>query len=289
MLTFTVIAQPDDASLSDSVLTVPEQGGDIGRSDDCKIFLPDSSRRISRRHAELVNQSGHFFIRDWSSNGLQINGESISRGVEGQQLLKDGDILSIGRYRLMVSQLNESREGPKSAEKREDVSEGETPSRSPTEYIPTSSSEGQQHDSSLVSYTTSPPLLTDAVNMKSDKNISHNIETESSFLTVTPASAMGRASLTSSSHQHFLSQSSYRAGVNENLVGMNALADEILKEFDPEHLQHVLRPWRKRFLHRASWWSLYCRYFQQIQRTGELHTKIREWSLRSGGLGRGGS
>ena len=38
-----------------------------------------------------------FFIRDWSSNGLQINGESISRGVEGQQLLKDGDILSIGR------------------------------------------------------------------------------------------------------------------------------------------------------------------------------------------------
>ena len=53
---------------------------------------------------------------------------------------------------------------------------------------------------------------------------------------------MGRVPLSSSSHQHFLSQSGYQTGISDNLAGMNALADEILREFDPEHLQHVFTP-----------------------------------------------
>nr|WP_283777820.1 FHA domain-containing protein [Sansalvadorimonas sp. 2012CJ34-2] len=311
-MTFTVIAQPDDASLIDSVLVVPEQGGDIGRSENCEILLPDNSREISRRHAELTNHGGSYFIRDWSSNGLKVNEETMSRGVEGQQLLRDGDIVSLGKYRLLVSQ-PDNKPKTQAAASHDAAYEGqlepqfsqengispktekEAPVTIPGEYSPL--------DNELSSSTTNPPLLTEAVDMESKPGRLYASSEMSSPPYSSAACSMGSSGLspgellspesmssTSPVQEYRLqSQPGFQAASSEGLAGINALADEILKEFDPDHLQHILRPWRKRFLHRASWWTLYRRYHQQLQRTGELHVRLREWSLRAGGLGRGGS
>ncbi len=244
MLTFTVIAQPDDETLVDQVMTLPEQGGDIGRSDSCDICLPDSRRQISRRHVEIVSQGGHYFARDWSSNGLKINEEILIRGVEGQRQLSDGDILSIGLYRLLVSK-------PEAVQPQE------------------------------MTQPPSPPLLTDIVTSGTDSPAL----TDNSCFAEAPASFLGETASFTGSRQ--LLQSGYPAGMAEGLAGINILADEILKEFNPEHLQHILRPWKTGRFFRESWWKLYCRYYEQLQRSGEFHIRLRELSLRAGGIGRG--
>jgi hypothetical protein len=66
----------------------------IGRSPDCEIFLDDVT--VSRRHAELVQRDGDFYIEDLGSlNGTFLNKRRIESGR-----LEDGDELQIGKYRL---------------------------------------------------------------------------------------------------------------------------------------------------------------------------------------------
>lgn len=62
----------------------------IGRSPDCAISIP--VRWISRNHATLRREKGHFSLEDaGSKNGVFVNGQRVVRSVS----LNDGDIIQL--------------------------------------------------------------------------------------------------------------------------------------------------------------------------------------------------
>jgi pSer/pThr/pTyr-binding forkhead associated (FHA) protein len=73
----------------------------IGRNRDNDLFLP--SRYLSRHHAAILPMAeGHYYIVDLNSaNGVLVNGKLVDRS-----LLYNGDVVSLGQFRLKV-ELNE--------------------------------------------------------------------------------------------------------------------------------------------------------------------------------------
>jgi FHA domain/zinc-ribbon domain len=97
----------DDAGVKGPALVVRSGGGrsgetfhptgdrtTIGRSPDCGIFLDDVT--VSRKHAVLVEEGGHFRIEDQGS----LNGTFVNRKRVEAAELADGDEVQIGKYRL---------------------------------------------------------------------------------------------------------------------------------------------------------------------------------------------
>jgi pSer/pThr/pTyr-binding forkhead associated (FHA) protein len=75
----------------------------IGRKEGNTIRLTD--RNVSRRHARLQKQNGHYLLHDLGSyNGIVING---ARLVDAQPL-KSGDQILIGDYKLAILEENTS-------------------------------------------------------------------------------------------------------------------------------------------------------------------------------------
>jgi FHA domain len=70
----------------------------IGRAPECDIFLDDVT--VSRRHAELLQDRGHFTIRDLGS----LNGTFVNRTRVESAELHDDDEVQIGKYRLTFFQ-----------------------------------------------------------------------------------------------------------------------------------------------------------------------------------------
>lgn len=64
----------------------------IGRMNTCEVVIDTSFSTVSRVHAEILNESGRWFIVHLSStNPTLVNG----RGVNGKQELKNGDIIKL--------------------------------------------------------------------------------------------------------------------------------------------------------------------------------------------------
>ncbi len=68
----------------------------LGRAHDCDLILPDVL--LSRRHAEVLRTARGWSLRDLGSlNGTRLNGVR----VEGEQLLHDGDTISMSDWSLV--------------------------------------------------------------------------------------------------------------------------------------------------------------------------------------------
>ena len=65
-----------------------------GRHPDADIFLDDVT--VSRRHAEIVQESGSYVIRDLGS----LNGTFVNRHRIENATLADDDEVQIGKYRM---------------------------------------------------------------------------------------------------------------------------------------------------------------------------------------------
>jgi pSer/pThr/pTyr-binding forkhead associated (FHA) protein len=66
-----------------------------GRHPESDIFLDDIT--VSRRHAEIVREGGHYQVRDVGSlNGTYLNRERVESAP-----LADGDELQIGTFKLV--------------------------------------------------------------------------------------------------------------------------------------------------------------------------------------------
>ena len=67
----------------------------VGRQPDSDIFLDDVT--VSRRHAEVTMQADKFTVRDVGSlNGTYLNRERIEEAE-----MRNGDMLQIGKFRLV--------------------------------------------------------------------------------------------------------------------------------------------------------------------------------------------
>ena len=86
----------DEGPISGSRYALDAELVTAGRHPESDIFLDDVT--VSRRHVEISNSGGQFRARDVGSlNGTYVNKELIDDGVE----LSDGDVLQIGRYKLV--------------------------------------------------------------------------------------------------------------------------------------------------------------------------------------------
>jgi len=66
-----------------------------GRRPESDIFLDDVT--VSRKHAEFVRRAGHFVVRDVGS----LNGTYVQRDRIEEAVLRPGDEVQIGKYRLV--------------------------------------------------------------------------------------------------------------------------------------------------------------------------------------------
>ncbi|MFD2178650.1 type VI secretion system-associated FHA domain protein [Veronia pacifica] len=102
-LSIRIISSPDGESITEWNTSFPDEGGDIGRAFGATMQLSDASREVSACHAKIRKSSRGYQIRDDSTNGLYINGANQPLGKGREAPLNDGDVLDIGRYRLLVS------------------------------------------------------------------------------------------------------------------------------------------------------------------------------------------
>lgn len=78
-------------------------GGSIGRSADNDWVLPDNHRYISSRHARIVFQRGAWALEDLSTNGVYVNDRDEPVGRGNPYALKDGDLVRLGEYEILVT------------------------------------------------------------------------------------------------------------------------------------------------------------------------------------------
>jgi pSer/pThr/pTyr-binding forkhead associated (FHA) protein len=66
-----------------------------GRHPHSDIFLDDAT--VSRKHAEFLRRDGQFLVRDAGA----LNGTYVNRDRIDETVLRDGDEVWIGKYRLV--------------------------------------------------------------------------------------------------------------------------------------------------------------------------------------------
>jgi sigma-B regulation protein RsbU (phosphoserine phosphatase) len=77
--------------LSPQQVTLPAENITLGRASDCTIPIKD--RFLSRRHAEIINEQGTWFVRDCGSvNGTLLNGVKLAE----PKPLHPGDRIALG-------------------------------------------------------------------------------------------------------------------------------------------------------------------------------------------------
>ena len=101
-LKLTIIRQPEadaDGSLPAIESKVfDESGGVLGRDAENDWVLPH--RYVSRHHARIHFESGRFYVRDTSQNGVYVNDQLVGQG--NSAVLSDGDRIVIGDYEILV-------------------------------------------------------------------------------------------------------------------------------------------------------------------------------------------
>jgi pSer/pThr/pTyr-binding forkhead associated (FHA) protein len=68
---------------------------DVGRADDCGLFLDDIT--VSRHHAFFIHENNVWFLEDRGS----LNGSYVNRLlINGRTALKSGDEVQLGKFRF---------------------------------------------------------------------------------------------------------------------------------------------------------------------------------------------
>jgi len=99
LIEIRVVSRAGEALVAPLVARFGEAGGDIGRGADCTLVLPDSERRISRKHLQVAFRGGRHLLRLISTNLLvELNGVPLAPGIE--YLLDDAAEIRIGPFVL---------------------------------------------------------------------------------------------------------------------------------------------------------------------------------------------
>ncbi|MET3711974.1 type VI secretion system protein ImpI/type VI secretion system protein [Sphingomonas trueperi] len=102
-MTLTLTLQPGTSPVPDqpAPLHLDGHGALIGRSPHADWHLPDPRHHISSRHCEIGYRDGAYLLTDLSTNGTFVN-DSAER-LTAPHVLRDGDRIAIGDYRIVVS------------------------------------------------------------------------------------------------------------------------------------------------------------------------------------------
>jgi len=91
-----------------------EQEISIGRHPSCIVRFPADLVLISRNHARIVREGNTFRLVDSSTNGTFVNGKRTKEAV-----LKNGDVITLGKGGPKFSFLSEVKEGAAAPEVQE--------------------------------------------------------------------------------------------------------------------------------------------------------------------------
>ena len=92
---------------SPSSVSFDQSGGWIGRSAENTWVLPDETRTVSSRHAQISFSDGAFTIHDHSTNGVFVNDADRPLGPNRSHRLAEGDHIRIGDYLILTALTNE--------------------------------------------------------------------------------------------------------------------------------------------------------------------------------------
>jgi type VI secretion system protein ImpI len=84
-----------------SITVNGKRGIDIGRDAHLDWTLPDPTRYISSKHAEIRYREGAYWLHDVSTNGTLLNGSD--HRMQAPHRLRDGDRITIGHYIIAVA------------------------------------------------------------------------------------------------------------------------------------------------------------------------------------------
>ncbi|MFM8522188.1 MAG: FHA domain-containing protein, partial [Acidimicrobiaceae bacterium] len=82
--------------LTGSRFTLSKYVTQIGRHQESDILLDDIT--VSRRHAEVVKTSNSLLVRDLGS----LNGTYVNQSRVDESVLKHGDELQVGKFRMVL-------------------------------------------------------------------------------------------------------------------------------------------------------------------------------------------
>jgi len=103
VLKIEIVQTPQGVALAETVKTISEQGGSLGRGENNTWILEDPDRFLSSRHCEISFEGGQYYLTDTSTNGTFVNGsaEPVGRGARVE--IRDGDAFEVGEYKFAVS------------------------------------------------------------------------------------------------------------------------------------------------------------------------------------------
>jgi len=78
-----------------------KRGIDIGRDSHLDWTLPDPTRHISGKHAEIRYKEGGYWLHDVSTNGTYLSGSD--HRMQGPHRLRNGDRFAVGHYIIAVA------------------------------------------------------------------------------------------------------------------------------------------------------------------------------------------
>src|SRR5215469_9297492 len=78
-----------------------KRGIDIGRDSHLDWTLPDPTRHVSGKHAEVRYQDGGYWLHDVSTNGTFVNGDA--HRMQAPRRLRTGDRFTIGHYTIAAT------------------------------------------------------------------------------------------------------------------------------------------------------------------------------------------
>ncbi len=114
-LKLTIISEQRGPLGGRSSIVLGVGGGSIGRAHDNDWVLPDPQRYLSAHHARVQFRNGVYFLLDTSTNGVFVNDGTVPIGRRATYPLRDGDLLSLGEYRIAVSIDTEPAEAPEAS------------------------------------------------------------------------------------------------------------------------------------------------------------------------------
>ena len=101
MIAIRLVSQAGETPALPLKAVFGEAGGDIGRSVDCTLVLPDPERRISRKHLQVSCRDGGHYLRLISTNLLvELDGVPLAPG--GECALEPGAQIRIGPFVLQA-------------------------------------------------------------------------------------------------------------------------------------------------------------------------------------------
>ncbi|MCY1522571.1 type VI secretion system FHA domain protein [compost metagenome] len=80
--------------------TFKKAGGVIGRGEDCDWSIPDRSRILSNRHAQVSYRDGHFYLTDTSSNGVRLKDSAAQLPRGEPQRIEHGTVYCLGELEI---------------------------------------------------------------------------------------------------------------------------------------------------------------------------------------------